>query len=195
MSRLSDTDEVSLVSALRSGSQEAFEQLYHSYKSRVYYNTYRLVMRAEIAEELTQEVFLKIWLLRETIDPGRSFPAFLFRISGNMVMDFYRKAASDKKLRETLIRSASEQDEPAERQEWAVQKDVIHDAIKKLPQRRREVFELCKIEGKTYTEVAGMLGISQGTINDHIVKATRFLREELKDIPGFWYLIIYWYLF
>src|SRR3546814_6458197 len=56
---------------------------------------------------------------------------------------------------------------------------LIKSVMQKLPPRRRAIFALCKLEGRSYSEVAHLFGISQGTVNDHIVKATKFLRSEL----------------
>jgi RNA polymerase sigma factor (sigma-70 family) len=57
---------------------------------------------------------------------------------------------------------------------------LLHEAIEMLPPRRRLIFRLCKIEGKSYVEAASQLGITSGTVNDHIVKATRSIVSYLK---------------
>ncbi len=172
--------ERSVLIALKTGDQSAFEWLYHQYKRPIYYNLYKLVHQHEVAEELTQDVFLKIWQLRATLDETKSFPAFLRRIAGNLAIDFYRKAAVNKKLQDELVRFASELYDPLESDlQLTENQEAIHAAMGKLPPRRKLVFELCKLEGKSYGEVAQLLGISPGTVNDHIVKATKFLRGEL----------------
>lgn len=168
------------VQALKGGSHRAFEQLYHRYKHPIYLNLLRLVHQHEVAEELTHDVFLKIWQLREEIDVNKSFSAFIRRIAGNLAIDFYRRAALDKKMQEELIKAATERlDAWVEEINRTENQVILKSVMQKLPPRRREIFTLCKLEGRSYSEVAHLFGISQGTVNDHIVKATKFLRGEL----------------
>ncbi|QNL51670.1 RNA polymerase sigma-70 factor [Olivibacter sp. SDN3] len=167
------------VKALKKGEQSAFENLFHHYKRMVYYGLYKLVHLPQVAEELTQDVFLKIWDKRAELDEHKSFAALLYRISANLAIDFYRKAAADARLREELIKSATIHDDPFNKSNLSEHESLIREALQKLPPRRRRVFELCKLEGKSYHEVATILNISPGTVNDHIVKAVRFLRMEL----------------
>jgi len=172
--------EIDLVNALKKGSHQAFEQLYHQYKRPIYLNLHRLVHQHEVAEELTHDVFLRIWQLREEINADKSFPAFIRRIAANLAIDFYRRAALDKKIQEELISAATERfSSLVEEINCAENQVIIKSVMQKLPPRRREIFMLCKLEGKSYSEVAHLFGISQGTVNDHIVKATKFLRSEL----------------
>lgn len=179
-----DESEITLLTALKAGSHSAFECLYHRYKRLIYYNLNRLVHQHEMAEELTHDVFLKVWQLRDTIDTSKSFEGFIRRIAGNLAIDFYRRAALDKRMRETLIQTATIFDDPlGEDMDRAENASIIKSILEKLPPRRREIFSLCKLEGRRYTEVAEMLGIGEGTVNDHIVKATKFIRSELAKHP------------
>ena len=191
MSERCHEEEKDLLVALKAGDHRAFEQFYNQYKRPIYYNIYRLVHRQEVAEELTHDVFLKVWQLRSSIAIAQSFPAFLRRIATNLAIDFYRKAALDKKLRAELAAAATEFYDPfSDEMTGAENSAVIQSALEKLPPRRREVFSLCKLEGKSYAEVAQLLGIGTGTVNDHIVKATKFIRSELLKEHDDWLLMI-----
>ncbi len=180
--------------ALKAGSQQAFEQLYHHYKRTIYHNIIRLVHRAEVAEELTHDVFLKVWQLRESVDVDQPFSAFLRRIAANMAIDYYRKAARDRKLLEELIRAATELYDPlGEGMDWAENQLAFESALAHLPPRRKEIFVLCKLEGKSYAEVAQRFGIGVGTVNDHIVKATKSIREILAKHHIECYIVLFSY--
>src|SRR5690606_31997483 len=98
-----------LVRALKSGNHQAFEQLYHQYKRSIYLNLLRLVHQHEVAEELTHDAFLKIWQLRQQLSINKSFSAFLRRIAANLAIDYYRRAALDRKMQEELISVATEE--------------------------------------------------------------------------------------
>ncbi|SEN28099.1 RNA polymerase sigma-70 factor, ECF subfamily [bacterium A37T11] len=189
-------DEKSLLLDLQQGNSRAFEQLYHHYKRPIYYNILKLVHLPEVAEELTQDVFMKVWEQHSKITPERSFPAFLHRIAANLTIDFYRRAAQHKKLEEHLIHFATELYDPISSTMDATEnKEALYKALNKLSTKRKKVFILCKLEGKTYTEAAEQLGISTGTVNDHVVKASKFLREELLRQNLEIYLLIILFVF
>ena len=165
------------VLALKAGDERAFKAVYDHFSHRLYGNLLKLVKSEEIARELLQEMFFKVWEKREHIDPEKSFHAYLFRIAENMAYDFFRKVARDKKLQMHLIARASEAFNHVE--ERLINKEYHHllqQAINALPPRRRQVFRLCKLDGKSYEQAALELGLSTSTISDHIVKATHFIR-------------------
>jgi len=183
--------ENDLLVALKTGDHRAFEQLYNQYKRQIYYNIYKLVHSEAIAEELTHDVFLKVWQSRSLIVVTQSFPAFLRRIATNIAIDFYRKAALDKKLRAELVAHATEFYDPFEEEVLSVDHHAfIRSLLEKLPPRRREIFSLCKLEGKSYADVAHLLGIGTGTVNDHIVKATKLIKQELMKHQNNWLLVL-----
>ena len=170
--------EKELLFRLKKDDEHAFKQLYQLYSGRIYGNLLKLLKKEEIAQELLQDVFLKIWMKRETIDPELSFRSYLFRIAENMVTDFFRKAAVDRKLRAHLISRATEEGLSADSMIHYKESDsMLNQAIRQLPPQRRQVFILCKIEGKSYKEVSRELGISTSTISDHIVKASHSIKK------------------
>lgn len=175
-----DTDEMMLLAKLAKGDEQAFTQLYHNYSNRLYSNILRFVKCEETAKEILQDLFLKIWELREKLDPNKSFKSFLFKVAENLVYDHFRKAARDKRLGDHLIASAVSFYSDTE--EMVIYQESFHlvqKAIDQLPPTRKLVFTLCKIEGKSYDEIAALLGISISTISDHIVKANRTLKVYL----------------
>lgn len=175
---LSSEQEKDIVLELREGNEHAFEKIYHLYSPRLYGKLVKLVKSDSHAQEILQDVFLKLWEYKKSIDPEKSFRSFLFKIAENKVYDFFRKAARDKTLELELIASCSanfniiEEYTPAEENLIILQK-----AIEMLPPQRQQVFRLCKLEGKSYKEVSELLGISVSTISDHIVKGTKFIRD------------------
>lgn len=175
----SKIDEKELLIRLKADSKQSFEELYYRYSARIYGNLKKLLKSDELAEEFLQEVFVKVWDKRNNIDVEKSFRSYLFRISENMVFDFFRKAARDKKLQDHLISVATEYYSHIE-ESLCINEDmaILSKAIDQLPPKRRHIFMLCKIEGKSYEEVSKELGISVSTINDHIVKASRSVKEH-----------------
>lgn len=174
--------EKELLSRLRSGDQSAFNVLYQAYERKVYYNLKKIVHIPEIAAELHQDVFLKVWNKREYLDIETPFEAFLLTIARNSAIDFYRKAARDKKLTDQLILLMTEVYDPiADIMALKETSSALETAISKLPPQRRLVFRRIKMENESYESTAKHFGVSIGTIKDHMAKAIHFLRTEISD--------------
>lgn len=179
---LTTLNEKDLVARFNDSDQEAFGQLYQLYSGRLFGYLIKLVKSDLHAAELLQDTFIKLWDNRRNVDPNQSFRSYLFRIAENNVYDFFRKAARDKRLQEAIINSACEMYKHVEEELFTKQNEqILQDAINLLPPKRRQVFQLIKIEERSYDEVSALLNISTSTINDHIVKATKYIRENLKE--------------
>lgn len=169
-----------LLSQLREGSKEAFERLYKLHSERLYLNILRLVKSKEEAEEILQEIFVLLWEKRSTIDIHSSFRSYLLRIGENKAYDYFRKLRRDQRLYHSLKILAVNQCASLDLFSLEGQKEeLLKQAIVALPPQRRRVYELCKLEGKSYQEASAILNISTSTINDHIVKGTQAIRVYL----------------
>lgn len=174
-------DERMLLTRLKSGEKLAFEILYDRYRSQITRNLLRLVKCEELAEDILQNLFIKVWDIRASLDEQKSFRSYLFRISENMVMDYYRRSSIDKKIRERLVQSGTDIYSHIEESIFTKEdQEILYAAIEMLPPKRKEVFLLCKLDGKSYKEVSKLLGISHSTINDHLYKAHLFLKKHFK---------------
>lgn len=186
-----DTADATLLEALRQGSGSAFEALYERYRSRIYYNMLKIVRSEAIAEELLQDVFMKVWELRERIDPSQSFKAFLFRISGNLAIDFYRREARQRIIEAAAVLAEDEGYEHVQQHiDFKEAEALLGEAIAKLPPQRQRVFRMIRMEGRSYEEVADALSISRKTVQDHVVKANQWLRDSLRDDYGILMLLL-----
>lgn len=171
--------EAELLAAVRMGCKASFEKIYRLYKSKVYWNIRRQINDPAIAEELMQDVFIKIWEKKTGLDLEKPFGAYLFRIGKSRVIDFCRKAKRDKAVMDSLQMIATEiSDEPMESNLSQDEGDFLRQAIDLLSPQRKKIFMLCKLEGKSYEEVSKLIGISTSTISDHIVKATKILKSQ-----------------
>jgi RNA polymerase sigma-70 factor (family 1) len=177
--------EKELLSQLQLGNERAFEQLYRIYSLQIFKKLLRLVKKEEVAKELLQDVFLRIWEKRATIDENKSFRAYLYCIAQNLVTDLFRRAAYDRKLLQHLIAGAIELYNPIEdAYNLRDGNAALQQALNSLSPQRKKVYTLCKMEGKSYEEVSLMLGISTSTISDHIVKATKLLKTYFAANEG-----------
>ena len=195
MQIISPHDERELLSLLKQGNEQAFEKIYDSYSSRLFGNVFKMVKSETTTQEILQDVFIKIWSNRASIDLDKSFRSYLFRIAENQVYDFFRKASRDKKIQAQLFATATEGYEHIEemiyRKENAL---LLQKAIDSLSPQRQQIFRLIKLDNKSYEEVSRQLGISVSTISDHIVKANKAIREFIfthKDMT----IIVFCFLF
>lgn len=176
------SEEESLILQLKNGDGRAFEKIYRLYANRLYGNLLKLIKSETICQEILQDVFLKVWDSRKKIDTEKSFRSFLFKIGENKVFDYYRKAARDKRKQAEFISNALAACDSADDAIFAEEKSaILQKAIDALPAQRQQVFRLCKLEGKSYKEVSEQLGISVSTISDHIVKATKSIRDYFEN--------------
>jgi RNA polymerase sigma-70 factor (ECF subfamily) len=175
------SNEKDLVICLNDSNEAAFEELYQSYSPRLFSHLLKLVKNETLASELLQETFIKIWVIRKNIDPNQSFRSYLFRIAENNVYDFFRKAARDKKLQQQLLSNSHHyythvEENICKREEV----QMLREVIDLLPPRRQQVFQMIKMEERSYEEVSRIMNISLSSISDHIVKANKFIVEQLK---------------
>jgi RNA polymerase sigma-70 factor (family 1) len=173
--------EKEILIRLKQGDSRALTEIYRLYNPRLYGRLLRLVKSMPQTEEILQDVFIKVWEYRTSIDTEKSFGAFVFKIAENKAYDFFRKVTRNKKLEAEFIALATTDyvvlQEFTEEDEKSV---LLEKAIKTLPPQRQQVFRLCKIEGMSYKEVSEFLGISPSTISDHMVKATKSVLSHLE---------------
>ena len=175
--------EAEILYMVKDGCKLAFEMLYRQYKSKVYWRIRSKIDDRTVAEELMQDVFIKIWEKRADLDLEKPFIAYLYCIANSRMIDFFRKAKRDRHMRENLQQIGTEiSEEPMESELSRNEGEFLLNAIQQLSPQRKKIFMLCKLEGKSYEEVSTMVGVSTSTISDHIVKATKTLRNQLINV-------------
>lgn len=169
-----------LILAVQSGDRSAFRRIYERYCPVLYPALQRMVQRKDVSEELLQIVFVKLWENRNKIDPQRPLKPYLNKIAEHALYDYFRKQALEHKLRQQVQAQQEATHSPIE--SWFYEKEnraILEAAMALLPPRRRQIFQLCKIEGYTYEQISQAMGISPSTVNDHMVKAAKKIRAHL----------------
>jgi RNA polymerase sigma-70 factor (family 1) len=185
-----------LLHLLSKNDQEAFTALYHRFHAGIYHYLLTFVKSSFHAQDLTQEVFLKIWSARQRINVYSSFEAYIFRISHNAAFDFMKKMAADRALHKEIIWQ-SQTTTAINHQNDLVEKEyekIYHDAIASLTKQGLKVFLLCREEGKTYEEAASIMGISHHTVKEHMANALHRLRSFLakKTLAALQVMVLFW---
>jgi RNA polymerase sigma factor (sigma-70 family) len=184
MKSLPLTDEKELLVKLRDGDYTAFEKVYSIHKKKIARRLVRLLNSRDLVEDILQELFIRLWNNRKAIDIEKPIEAYLHRIATNLVNDYFREVSRDKKLADELWHRISDLYNPFEEISQVDADSELFRSIDRLPEQRKKVFLLCKLEKKSYAEVSRLLEISEAAVNDHITKANRFLRENYdKTVP------------
>lgn len=167
---------------LRKGSYDDFNKLYDLYADRLYGFAYNLTHSEEMAEEIVQEVFLKIWQMREHLSPDYSFRSFLFTIAKNKFLNDLRNRLTLLSYDEYAAQfdSAGEGENTTESDfNFQELNEQILRAKNKLSKQQRRIFEMSREEGLSSKEIALKLDISEQSARNQLSCALKVLREEL----------------
>ncbi|WP_422004078.1 RNA polymerase sigma-70 factor [Roseivirga pacifica] len=170
-----------LIADIKSGNERALALFVSEYHTRIFNYCYTIIGSKQEAEELAQDVFLKIWSTRSRIDEAMSLEGLLFTIAKNLTLN---KIRDNKKLQQ--LDSIEEQDCLVENTMEEVLFNNMQEEFKKLvrlmPERRRMIFELSRFEGLGNKEIALRMGISINTVEGQMRKALKFISENSEHI-------------
>lgn len=177
LNNIKNQKELLILSRLKNGDESSLQDFIFLYKRPLANAMLRMLKSKEDVEELLQDLFLRVWNNRENIDPNRSCKAYIHKIAENLVFDKLRQSARNKRFVVDylchIIEAYSHIEENIFDKET---KEILNQALSHLPEQRRRVFTLCKIEGRSYEEVSQLMSISTATINSHIVNANSSLK-------------------
>lgn len=185
-------DEKALLAKIASGDESAFRKLFDLYKERFYAVVLKMTHSDELAKDIVQDIFLNIWSKRETLMDIDNPSSYFFTAVYRRVYHHYRKVALEKRLLQvaaSVKESVNTTDEMVIAHE---SKNLISQAIAKLPPQQQLVFKLRKQEGFTREDVAKQLNISPHTVKNHLSNATKFIRAFLGN-STFTSVLIFWF--
>lgn len=172
-------EEKELILLLKQGSKEAFTTLYKQYWKQVYNFSRLYLTNQSAAEEVVQEVFIKIWETREFVREEDHFKGLLFIITRNLVFNQHRKSLNEDFYKVTVLAAMEETYDVEEEIDAKNLREYIDMLIVELPPRRREIFNLSRKEHKSYKEIALQLNISEKTVEHQISEALKYLRKNI----------------
>ncbi|MEM0961135.1 MAG: sigma-70 family RNA polymerase sigma factor [Bacteroidota bacterium] len=163
---------------VRDGDAAAFEALFHALHAPLVRFGTHLGLGLADADDLAQEAFVRLWENRATVDPSRSVRAWLYRTLRNLALNQFRDQRRHDVRRAALVPpdSTPPPDDVVEGYALARRLEALVEA---LPERQREALLLTRVDGLAHVEVAAVMGISARTVNNHLVRALRALREGL----------------
>lgn len=170
-------DETTLIKVTQ-GDEASFAALYNHYKTPALRFTYSLLKDEEEAENMVQDVFMKIWVRRTQIKPDYNFNSYLFTCLRNMAFDHFKKMEKNEALRRNYMEAMQTMGEE-EREESERRLSLVQSAVDSLSVKRKQILRLNVEEGKSYQEIAEFLRISKNTVKNQLVKAKQILREKV----------------
>jgi RNA polymerase sigma-70 factor (family 1) len=170
-------NEKDLFLLISKGDERAFHQLFHLYNKQLLPFIYKLVQSDAAAEEIVQEVFIKIWNNRQKLSEINVPKAWIIRIVSNEAYNYLRKQATEGRLLKNIKERSQEhtltpEDAMSERE----LSTIIQSGISQLPPQMKMVYLLNKEDGLSIAEIAEKLGISPNTVKNHLVSALKKLR-------------------
>jgi len=186
--------DVALMLALKAGDDTAFTELVHRHQSRVITLVYRFVGNEAEAEDLAQEVFLRVYRTRDRYEPKARFSTWLYRIAANISLNALRSRSRRKAISVPLAYDSEETQEgqtsehvqdhrleaPAARMEHAEIRDQIRSAVDQLPESQKVAVILNKYECLSYDDIAQVMGCSTMAVKSLLARARSNLRERLE---------------
>lgn len=165
--------------ALRQGNHDAYKKIYYKYRAGIKHYLLVLTRSEDIANDLAQEVLLKVWEKRETLQPEQGIVRFLFSLARQAIVHHYRR----EEVRDSYARNLSlddiggvQGDELLEAEETQI---LIEIAVSRMPKIRQEVFKLSRYEGFSVPQIASQLNISNDSVSSHLYNALRDIKKVI----------------
>ena len=180
---LQETSDAGLVMAISRYHQDALAEAYRRHAGAVFGLSRRLLNEPALAEEVVQEVFLRLWNTPEKFDPERgSLRSYLLAQCHGRSVDLLRSDTSRRRREQNELRRTAEAGYDVEHEVWDMAvAEQVHEVVGKLPINERRAVELAYLRGHTYREVAVMLGEPEGTVKSRIRAGLKRMRQELAD--------------
>ena len=174
-------NEKRLLTELKNGSFQAFERLYNMYSGKLYNFIMRISSGNQyMAEEVVQSAFIRVWEVRERVEPESSFISFLCTIAKNLLMSMYQRQTVEYVYNEYLKNTGVDRDSQTEESiDLRFLNEYIDSLAEELPAQRKKIFILSKRQNYTNKEIAEMMGISESTVATQLSLAVKFMREQL----------------
>jgi RNA polymerase sigma-70 factor (ECF subfamily) len=179
--------ERELLYRIAQSDEAAFTEIFHHFSPRIWLFVVKKAKSESIAEEIVQEVFLKLWVKKEMATGIDDLASFLYTMAANKLYDHFKKVAGDSRKLENLwlqVQQAAITNPIEEAMDLRESMHIINQAIEQLPPQRKKIYQLNRIEGLSYEEIAQKLNISKSTVSNQLVEANKFIREYVQGAGG-----------
>lgn len=176
---MNNSNDNELVAKLKKGKIQAFDSLFQKYSGKLYSFVFSYTGSHEEAEDITQEVFFKIWLNRCSLKPDLSFNAYIIVIARNLMFNLFKKRAQNNKYIGYAKNAPKDLNQTEDHIIFSELERHSNRCIEKLPARCKQIFMLSRQNGLSIKEIADKLQISPSTVENQINKALKLIRKDL----------------
>lgn len=182
MVRIDEHINEKLIARFRDGDMDAFRNIYNSFCEPLYRFAFSYLKDSFEAEEIVQDVFLKVWEKRDEVDEHKSFKSYLYRITVNKIFNELKHRVVKQKYEQHALKI---EQAPGETPESSIQFQELNTKIEqlllKLPEQQRNIFIMSRWKGLTNAEIAENLRLSIRTVENQIYRAAKFIKLHLND--------------
>ncbi len=186
-------NDIKLVEGLKKNDISCFDDLFEKYSDKLYRFAMHYLKNENEAEEIVQDVFVKVWENRKKLNTELSFKSFIFTIAHNLILKYFRNIAYHQSfVNEQILKKSTESNDES-RIEYNFVLQEVNKLIEDLPDKKRIIFVKNKIDGLTSTEIAKQLNLSKSTVDNHISEAIKILKSKAGHLS--FTIILFLYLF
>lgn len=162
--------------------EQAFAEVFLFYTARLYPFVRKMTRSDSAAEEVVQNVFIRVWKHRSKLPEIENYRSWIFRIAANLTYTYLSKKARDRSHQEAFAATVpAETDSTSDFVDFKETSKAIENLVAQLPPQRRTIFRLSREHGLTYEEIGRELGISRNTVRNQMVEALKFLKEHTRN--------------
>lgn len=180
MARLTTYNEEQLLKQLTAGDELAFNTIYEQHQQPVFAFAFYLTKSRELAEEVVQEVFVKLWEKKEQLPEHTILLPYIKRMTQNLVLDIFRKAGRNKALQLILHQAIPDLNlHPIDQLQEKELRRIYRNAIDQLPPQKKIIYTLHRDHHLSYEQIAERLRLSPNTVRNHMTQAIHAVREHV----------------
>lgn len=178
-------NDIFLVRKIKEGDIKTYEHVFRFYYSQLKIYAFSITEREDIAEEVVQDLFYKIWKERESLQITRSLKSYLYTAVRNQSLQYWEHRNVQERHRQKVLADSENgttvpETNPEEHLLYRELEDIISRTLARLPERRRQIFTLYRLEGKKYKEIAEDLSLSVKTVEAEMTKTYQILKQEIE---------------
>lgn len=193
--KLFNYEEGKLISLLHEDSEYAFQLIYDKHRNRIYSTAIKFLKSPIIAQDVVQDVFLKLWFERASLDASKPIEAWLYTVAKNNILNKLRKLANDWKAIDHFSNHLLQKENLTENKLLEDEyKKSLEQALASLSEQQKTVFILSRYEKLSYQEIGQRMGISPLTVKTHLSRALYSIRKQFES-SGILFLFIIFFQF
>lgn len=172
--------DITTIEALQNGDHKAFEEVFLTYFDKVKYLLTGLLRSESDAEELAQDIFVKLWINRQSIDPSKAFNTYIYKIARNTALNYLKHKLVEDNFLNSLndfdVEEADSSDEILFAKEISL---LVEMTVCRMPVQRRKIYQMSREKGISNNEIAEELGISKKTVENQISLALQEIKRVI----------------